>query len=303
MKYRADIGIIGGTGVYGVEGMKVVDKISVKTPWGKPSDEITIATFTPTVQASAGTSNEGEPLTLAFVPRHGKGHFTPPTKIPARANIAALKLLGCEALIAFSAVGSLKEEIAPGHFVLPDQIIDRTRHRGDTYFDEGLVVHVSFGDPMDVGLAGILAQAIRQLSLPLHEKETLICMEGPQFSTRAESKLYKSWGGGIINMSVLPEAKLARELELPYQMICMATDYDSWREHDHAVTADEIMVVVKKNSDNAQRVLKAALPALAAKKGQLNNLKGSVKFGIITAPEKRPAKLVKKYNTVLPGTF
>lgn len=293
MKYKADIGIIGGTGVYGVEGMRVTNKVRVKTAWGYPSDEITLAEY--------GEGNNT--MSLAFLPRHGKGHFIPPTKIPAHANLAALKMLGCEAVVAFSAVGSLKEEIPPGHFVLPNQVIDRTRHRRDTYFDEGIVVHVSFGDPMDQNLATILAGAIRQLSLPLAENETLICMEGPQFSTRAESKLYKSWGAGIINMSVLPEAKLARELEMPYQMICMATDYDSWREHDHAVTADEIMAVVKKNSDNAQKVLKAALPHLAAKKGSLNGLIGSVKFGIITAPEKRPAALRKKYNTVLPGYF
>jgi 5'-methylthioadenosine phosphorylase len=293
MKHRADIGIIGGTGVYGVEGMKVIDTIKVKTPWGRPSDSITLARY----------EENGLSLTLAFIPRHGKGHFIPPTAIPAHANIAALKMLGCEAVIAFSAVGSLKEEIAPGHFVLPDQIIDRTRHRRDTYYDEGIVVHVSFGDPMDANLANILKAAIQKVNLPLHEKETIICMEGMQFSTRAESRLYKSWGAGIINMSVLPEAKLARELELPYQMVCMATDYDSWREHDHAVTADEIMAVVRKNSDNAQRVLKAALPLLAAKKGTLNTLKGTVKLGIITAPEKRPARLRKKYNSVLPGTF
>lgn len=293
MKYQADIGIIGGTGVYSVEGMKVIDRVRIKTPWGYPSDLITLATY----------EENGRTLNLAFLPRHGKGHFIVPSKIPAHANIAALKMLGCEALVAFSAVGSLKEEIAPGDFVLPNQIIDRTRLRRDTYFDEGIVVHVSFGDPMDAGLAAMLAEAIRKLQLPLHEKETLVCMEGPQFSTRAESKLYKSWGAGIINMSVLPEAKLARELELPYQMICMATDYDSWREHDHAVTADEIMAVVKKNSDNAQRVLKATLPLFAAKKGSLNKLTGTVKFGVITAPEKRPAHLRKKYNSVLPGTF
>ena len=293
MKYKADIGIVGGTGVYSVEGMKVIDRVAIKTPWGKPSDAVTIATY----------EEAGKTITLAFLPRHGKGHFIPPTAIPAHANMAALKMLGCEAVIAFSAVGSLKEEIAPGHFVVPVQIIDRTRHRRDSDYDEGIVVHVSFGDPMDANLAGILRQAIEKLQLPLHEKETLICMEGTQFSTRAESKLYKSWGAGIINMSVLPEAKLARELELPYQMICMATDYDSWREHDHAVTADEIMAVVKKNSDNAQRVLKAALPLLAEKKGSLNTLKGSVKFGVITAMDKRPARLRKKYNSVLPGTF
>lgn len=293
LKYKADIAIIGGTGVYGIEGMRIIDKVRVKTPWGLPSDDITIASY----------EENGKSLTLAFLPRHGKGHFIPPTKIPAHANLAALKMLGAEAVLAFSAVGSLKEEIAPGNFVLPSQIIDRTRHRRDTYYDEGIVVHVSFGDPMDAKLAGILKGAIQRLSLPLHENETLICMEGPQFSTRAESKLYKSWGAGIINMSVLPEAKLARELELPYQMICMATDYDSWREHDHAVTADEIMAVVRKNSDNAQRLLKAAMPELAAQKGKLNSLLGSVKFGIITAPEKRPAALRKKYNQLLPGYF
>lgn len=293
MKHKADIGIIGGTGVYGVEGMKVLDKIRVKTPWGNPSDEITLASY----------EEGGKSLTLAFLPRHGKGHFIPPTKIPAHANLAALKMLGCEAVMAFSAVGSLKEEIPPGHFVLPSQIIDRTRHRRDTYFDEGIVVHVSFGDPMDAGLAAILKGAIQSLNLPLHENETLICMEGPQFSTRSESKLYKSWGAGIINMSVLPEAKLARELELPYQMICMATDYDAWRDHDHVVTVEEVMAVVKKNSENAQRVLKAAMAGLIAKKGSLNTLTGLVKFGIMTAADKRPSALSKKYNTLLPGYF
>ncbi|MBX3721614.1 MAG: S-methyl-5'-thioadenosine phosphorylase [Turneriella sp.] len=293
MKQKADIGIIGGTGVYGVEGMKILEKIRVKTAWGNPSDEITLAEY----------EEGGKTIKLAFLPRHGKGHFIPPTKIPAHANLAALKMLGCEAVLAFSAVGSLKEEIPPGDFVLPSQIIDRTRHRRDTYFDEGIVVHVSFGDPMDAGLAAILKSAITGLKLPLHENETLICMEGPQFSTRAESKLYKSWGAGIINMSVLPEAKLARELELPYQMICMATDYDAWRDHDHTVTVEDVMAVVKKNSENAQRVLKAAMAGLIAKKGSLNTLTGSVKFGIMTAPAKRPAALRKKYNSVLPGYF
>ena len=293
MKYKADIGIIGGTGVYGIEGLDVVEQIEIQTDWGNPSDKISLVRY----ETSAGN------LTLAFIPRHGKGHFIPPTKIPAHANLAALKSLGCEAVIAFSAVGSLKEEIAPGHFVLPSQIIDRTRHRSDTFFDEGIVVHVSFGDPMDQKLAGILKRAIQTQKLTIHENETLLCMEGPQFSTRAESQLYKSWGAGIINMSVLPEAKLARELELPYQMICMSTDYDSWRDHGHAVTADEIMGVVRKNSANAQSVLKAALPELLQNKGQLNSLIGSVKFGIITASEKRSAALREKYNKLLPGYF
>ncbi|HRP71004.1 MAG TPA: MTAP family purine nucleoside phosphorylase, partial [Turneriella sp.] len=201
------------------------------------------------------------------------------------------------------AVGSLKEEIVPGHFVLPSQIIDRTRHRRDTYFDEGIVVHVAFGDPMDAKLAGILKRALERLQLTVHANETLVCMEGPQFSTRAESKLYKSWGAGIINMSALPEAKLARELELPYQMICMATDYDAWRDHDHAVTVEDVMRVVKTNSANAQKVLKEALGELAKEKGKLNSLVGSVKFGIMTQAEKRDKALCEKYNAVLPGYF
>ncbi|MBV6493759.1 MAG: S-methyl-5'-thioadenosine phosphorylase [Turneriella sp.] len=293
MQHKVDIGIIGGTGVYGIEGMKILDKVRMDTPWGKPSDEITVAEYV----------DKDINLKMAFLPRHGKGHFIPPTKVPAHANLAALKLLGAEAVVAFSAVGSLKEEIVPGHFVLPDQIIDRTRHRRDTYFDEGIVVHVSFGDPMDITLREILKKALGELNLPVHTNETLICMEGPQFSTRAESKLYKSWGGGIINMSALPEAKLARELELPYQMVCMATDYDAWRDHDEVVTVEDVMQVVQKNSANAQKVLLHAVPHLARKKGKLNNLQGSVKFGIMTAKEKRDAQLCVKYNTLLPGYF
>ena len=290
MKHKADIGIIGGTGVYGVEGMKIIDKIKVKTPWGLPSDDVTLATY----------EEGGKSLSLAFLPRHGKGHFTPPTKVPAHANLAALKLLGCEAVVAFSAVGSLKEEIAPGQFVLPSQIIDRTRHRRDTYFDEGIVVHVSFGDPMDANLAGILGRAIKSLNLTLHEDETLICMEGPQFSTRAESKLYKSWGAGIINMSVLPEAKLARELELPYQMICMSTDYDAWKEHEEAVTTELVIGHLNANAESARKLLAELIPLLGE---GANPLKGSIKNAVITAPEKRNPEQLKKLAKLLPGTF
>lgn len=293
MSHKVDIGVIGGTGVYVLEGLEILDTIKMKTAWGEPSDELVITSY----------KNNGSELKVAFLPRHGKGHFITPSNIPAKANIAALKMLGAQAIVAFSAVGSLKEEIQPGDFVLPTQIIDRTRHRDDTYYNEGVVVHVSFGDPFHAKLALILEKGILEKKLTLHKNETLICMEGPQFSTRAESKLYKSWGAGIINMSVLPESKLARELEIPYQMICMATDYDSWREHDHAVTADEIMAVVKKNSENAQGVLRAALPHLLTEKDKINDLTGSVKFGIITAPDKRSKTAVEKYNTVLPGYF
>ncbi len=286
---KATVGVIGGTGVYAVEGMKIIETIHPQTPWGLPSDEITIAEY-------AG-------LKIAFLPRHGKGHFITPSNIPARANIAALKMLGVEEIIAFSAVGSLKEEIAPGHFVLPEQIIDRTRHRPDTFYDEGIVVHVSFGDPFSQALANVVAEAVGGMELTLHRGETLICMEGPTFSTRAESKLYKSWGAGIINMSVLPEAKLAREVEIAYQMICMSTDYDSWREHSGAVDADEIMAVVRKNSATAQEVLRRTLALLAQKHPLQCPSKSAVQFGIITAPEKRPPAVRDKLNQLLPGYF
>lgn len=286
---KAAVGVIGGTGVYTAQGVEVLEKIFPQTPWGKPSDEITIARY--------------QGLNVAFLPRHGKGHFITPSNIPSRANIAALKRLGVEEIISFSAVGSLKEEIIPGHFVLPNQIIDRTRHRHDTFYDEGVVVHVSFGDPFSSALADIVTQAAADLDLTMHHNETLICMEGPAFSTRAESKLYKSWGAGIINMSVLPEAKLAREAEIAYQMICMATDYDSWRPHEGSIDADQIMKVVQKNSAIAQQILRNTLGILAKKHPLSCPSKEGVRFGIMTAPDKRTQQTRDKLNWLLPDYF
>jgi len=283
-------GIIGGTGLYQIDNIKVLKKVQPETPWGKPSDEITIAEF------------KGSKEKVAFLPRHGEGHRILPSEIPQLANLAALKMLGVEKIIAFSAVGSLKEEINPAHFILPSQIIDRTRHRPDTFYGDGIVVHVTFGDPFCSELAQISEAALKKSQIDYHTGETLICMEGPQFSTRAESKLYKTWGAGIINMSVLPEAKLARELEICYQMICMSTDYDSWRESDEAVTAAEILKVLGENSQNANKLLQVLLPDLIESHTECN-LKGSVKNAILTAAEKRPPAAKKKLNKVLPGYF
>ena len=293
MSSKADVAIIGGTGLYSVEGLQTVDTILPETPWGLPSDEIHIAEY----------EESGKKLRIAFLPRHGKGHFISPTMIPQKANMAALKMLGVSEIIAFSAVGSLKEEIAPTHFIVPDQVIDRTRHRDDTYYNEGVVVHVMFGDPFCHELKKICVEGIKRAQIDLHTDETLICMEGPAFSTRAESKLYKSWGAGIINMSVLPEAKLARELEMAYQMICMSTDYDSWREDSEAVNAVDIMAVVKKNSEQAAKTVKEILPLWLARHPVESSAKSAVKFGIITAKEKRPESALKKLHKVLPEYF
>ena len=285
-----NIGIIGGTGLYDIDNIKVISKIDIKTAWGKPSAKITIAEY-------------GDTKTkIAFLPRHGDGHHIIPSQIPQKANMAALKMLGVKNIIAFSAVGSLKEEIAPTHFIIPDQIIDRTRHRPDTFYGDGIVVHVTFGDPFCNNLAEISKQAFSETSIKYHTNETLVCMEGPQFSTRAESKLYKSWGAGLINMSAIPEAKLARELEICYQMICMSTDYDSWRDSDEAVTTEEILSTIKENSANANVVLQALLPKLIREQENCD-LVGSIKNSIITAPDKRPNHMRKKLNSVLPGYF
>ena len=291
---RARVAVIGGTGLYALEGLTVKDSVFPDTPWGKPSDSITLGEY---------KSPKGESLQLAFLPRHGKGHFIPPTEIPQKANISALKMLGVEYIVAFSAVGSLKEEIKPTHFVLPDQIIDRTRFREDSFYGEGVVVHLSFGEPFSKELRNLLEKNIKELNIPLHPNETIVCMEGPVFSTRAESKLYRSWGAGIINMSVIPEAKLARELEISYQMVCMSTDYDSWRESSEPVTAQEIMRVIGENSRSANQILTKCLEPLAELSRKDSPLKGLVKSSTITTPEERRASTIKKLNQVLPDYF
>ncbi len=290
---QINFGVIGGTGVYGFDGLEVVDTIFPETPWGKPSDEIMITRF----------KDGGKELFTAFLPRHGRGHFLLPTEVPGKANMAALKMLGVEDVLAFSSVGSLKEELKPNHFVIPDQIIDRTRHRQETYFGDGVVGHVSFGDPFCGAMSGILEEALKKTSIPWHKGETAVCMEGPPFSTRAESRLYRSWGAGIINMTVLPEAKLARELEICYQMVMMVTDYDSWRESEGSVTVDDVMKVVKKNKEYADVLLLEVLKMMTQLSPLKAEEKNAVRFAIMTAPEKRNPETVKKLATVLPGYF
>ncbi|KAG0251433.1 hypothetical protein BG011_007608 [Mortierella polycephala] len=294
-KEPVKIAVIGGSGLYNLEGLEFVAEVSPETPWGKPSDAIIIA------KNQAG-------LHVAFLARHGRGHYLTPTEVPSRANIAALKSLGVEAIIAFSAVGSLREELKPRDFILPSQVIDRTKGiRPSTFFEDGLVAHAMFADPFSAVLEEVIwAQRAVVEDADFHRQKTLICMEGPQFSTRAESNMYRSFGADLINMSVLPEAKLAREAEIAYQMICMSTDYDCWKEHEVAVTVEAVVANLKANTGNAQRLLSAILPGVqeVVESGKATEgLDGSMRFACMTAPEKRSKSAVQKLEFLLPGYY
>ena len=284
MNHKIKLAFIGGTGLYDLDGMEKLDEYYPTTPWGKPSDKILLGRY-------GGKE-------VAFLPRHGRGHFISPTEIPNTANIAALKQLGVEEIVAFSAVGSLREEIAPMDFVLPDQIIDRTKGiRESTYFKNGLVAHAPFGDPFSRYLSSKIKSIIPGMGLKFHTDRTLICMEGPLFSTRAESKMYRLIGGDIINMSVLPEAKLAREAEIHYQMVCMSTDYDAWKDHEESVTVEAVLEYLHKNSENAKKMIATLIPILGNSEDL--SLHGTTKFSIITSREKRNPEEVKKMSGLL----
>ncbi|KAJ3170421.1 hypothetical protein HDU87_008815 [Geranomyces variabilis] len=300
------IAVIGGSGLYNLDNLHVLGEIRPKTPWGEPSDAIVI-------------SKTPDGHKIAFLARHGRGHYLNPSEVPARANIAALKHIGVEVILAFSAVGSLQQEIAPRDFVVPSQIIDRTKGvRESTFFDNGVTGHVGFADPFDSDLANLIitvaaaaaaqGQGLGGRGVKFHKDKTLICMEGPAFSTRAESKMYRSWGADVINMSVLPEAKLAREAEIAYQMVCMSTDYDCWKVEEEAVNVEAVIANLGANSDTAKRLLLALIPAVTAAlhANELKNLaalKGANKWAVITAPEKRNPAQVEKLNYLLPGYY
>lgn len=284
---KAKIGVIGGSGLYDIEGAKLIEQLDVHTAWGKPSDKIDIIDI--------------EGTAVAFLPRHGKGHFNPPHQVNVKANIAALKMIGVEQILAFSAVGSLKEEIPPLDFILPDQVIDRTKSRPNTFFEDGIVGHVAFGDPFCSRLQDNIYPVAGEHGIKMHREETLICMEGPLFSTRAESNLYRSWGAGIINMSTLPEAKLAREAEICYAVICMSTDYDCWHESEEDVSVELVIENMNKNSDNAKKILKSLVKRIGDCGGC--SCQEASKFAVITAPEKRNPETVEKLKTILPEYF
>ncbi|KIJ31670.1 hypothetical protein M422DRAFT_53259 [Sphaerobolus stellatus SS14] len=294
------IGVIGGSGLYDLDNLTFVTKVNPDTPWGHPSSPITIARLAQDVH-------------VAFIARHGIGHVHSPSSVPARANIAALKSLGVKAIIAFSAVGSLREEIAPGDFIIPNQIIDRTKGiRPSTFFDDDacVVAHASFGDPFANKLLKWLAPKVKEAlegrNVKLHTEKTVICMEGPQFSTRAESKMYRMWGGDIINMSVLPEAKLAREAEISYALVATSTDYDAWREDEESVTAAEVFKILKTNADTSRHVAAHILEELHAvvEAGEvLSEVEGSMKFSIMRDPLQVPEQGRKRLSYILPQYF
>ncbi|KAK2465837.1 hypothetical protein APHAL10511_001478 [Amanita phalloides] len=306
------IGVIGGSGLYHLDNLTFVKHVNPETPWGFPSSPITICAL-PT-----GTQ-------IAFLARHGKGHIISPSAVPSRANIAALKYLGVRAIIAFSAVGSLREEIVPGSFVLPTQIIDRTKGVRPASFFEGLsiVAHAAFGDPFSMKLVrwleGRVEKALREVEketgrqVGLFRDKCIVCMEGPQFSTRAESSMYRQWGADLINMSVLPEAKLAREAELSYALIATATDYDSWRPHSEAVTAAEVFKTLQANADTSRHVAATVLDELhQVIDEQANGLgeeevlleeAGSMKYSIMPRSENSKDEDRKKLAFILPKYF
>jgi 5'-methylthioadenosine phosphorylase len=246
---RAPIGIIGGSGLYRMEGLALDRAVAVETPFGAPSGPVHLGAL------------DGTPV--AFLARHGEGHRFTPSEVNYRANVWALKSLGVERLISVSAVGSLQARHKPGDLRLVGQFIDKTRHREDTFFGKGLVAHVSFAEPTCAHVSGALMAAGRELALPLEGDALYVCMEGPAFSTRAESRLHQSWGADLIGMTQVTEARLAREAELCYACIALVTDYDSWREEEAGVDAASVLEVMHANVDKAQRLLRKVVPGLA----------------------------------------
>ncbi len=284
---QAKIGVIGGSGLYQMEHMTDVEEIHVSTPFGEPSDVITIG------------SVNGVPM--AFLPRHGRGHRISPTEIPVRANIWALKSLGVEYVISVSAVGSLREHIAPRDLVIPDQFFDRTKSRVNSFFEGGLVVHCTFADPVCPTLSDLLYESAQQLDgVRVHKGGTYVCMEGPLFSTRAESNVYRKLGMDIIGMTALPEAKLAREAELCYAVIACATDYDCWHESEESVTVDLVLGNLNANVANAQRILQDVARKIPARRSQTAcTCDSALATSMITAPALIPPALKEKYSLLI----
>ena len=279
------IGIIGGSGVYDVAGLE--DKVwrRVDTPWGPPSDELLFGRL-------AG-------VRCVFLPRHGRAHALSPTHLNYRANIDALKRSGVTDVLSLSAVGSLREDLPPGHFVIVDQFIDRSFARDKSFFGDGCVAHVSVADPVCPRLGDALEAGARSLGFPVTRGGTYLVMEGPQFSTRAESNLYRSWGCSVIGMTNMPEAKLAREAELCYATVAMVTDYDCWHDSHEAVTVDAVIRVMTANADNARALVQAVVPGLGSPRGPCPaGCDRALETAIVTAPDYRDPTLMAKLDAV-----
>ena len=277
------IGVLGGSGLYEIDGLRDVREVSLSTPFGEPSDAYV-----------TGVLDE---IRMVFLPRHGRGHRIGPTEINYRANIWGLKKLGVTRILSVSAVGSMREEIAPGGFVLVDQFIDRTRHRPDTFFSEGIVAHVMFAEPTCADLRAVLHGVAKEIGLNVRHGGTYLNMEGPQFSTRAESKLYRSWGVDVIGMTNLQEARLAREAEMCYATVAMATDYDCWREGHEDVTVEAILAIMDQNAGNARNLIRTAAPRLAGP--PRCGCQEALRYAIITAPDRIPASARERLSLLI----
>ncbi len=280
---EAEIAFIGGSGLYDIDGLTNAEQLSIDTPFGPPSDEVTVGTL--------------EGRRVAFLARHGKGHRHLPSEIPFRANIYALKLLGVERIISISAVGSLQEGIAPLDMVVPDQIIDRTRGRVSTFFGDGVAAHVGFADPFCQELRRDLMEAAWNRSVTVHHEGVYVVMEGPQFSTRAESNLYRSWGASIIGMTALPEAKLAREAEICYATLALVTDYDVWHQSEAEVSVDLVVANLMKNVDTTQSIL----PDLSARidEPSMCNCQSALERAIITSRDLIPDEAKSRLSAII----
>jgi 5'-methylthioadenosine phosphorylase len=284
---EAVIGVIGGSGLYQMEGMSEVEEIRVETPFGAPSDVITVGKV------------EGVPM--AFLPRHGRGHRLSPSEVPVRANIWALKSLGVQYVVSVSAVGSLREDYAPRDLVIPDQLFDRTKSRVNSFFEGGIVVHCPFADPFCPDLSTLLLQSAQELGdVTVHEGGTYVCMEGPLFSTKAESNTNRKLGFDLIGMTALPEAKLAREAELCYGMIACVTDYDCWHDTHDAVSVEMVVANLSANVANAQRILRAVAQKVASGRDDTTCQCGTaLSSAIMTDPSRIPAEVKEKYSLLV----
>ncbi len=280
---QAEIGIIGGSGLYSMPGLSHVEEQRVDTPFGEPSDAFVLG--------------ELEGRRVAFLARHGRGHRILPSEINFRANLFAMKLLGVERILSVSAVGSLKEEHKPTDFVIPDQFIDRTFARNATFFGDGIVAHVAFGDPVCAEVTKTFAEACRTAGVVGKRGGTYVCMEGPQFSTRAESNLYRSWGADVIGMTNLQEAKLAREAEICYATLAMVTDYDCWREGHDDVTVEQVVAVLHQNAENGTRVVREAVKALPP--AGSCPCSHALQYAILTDPAAIPRETKRKLAPLL----
>jgi len=277
------VGVIGGSGLYEMEGLEQVQTISLKTPFGDPSDSYIVGRL--------------EGVKVAFLPRHGKGHRIQPSSLNFRANIYGMKILGAQWIIGVSAVGSMKESIHPGDMIIPDQFIDLTKGRPNTFFSDGIVCHISFGDPVCPVLSRILSEAGKEASGNVHKDGTYLCIEGPQFSTRAESRLYRTWGVDIIGMTNMPEAKLAREAEICYSTIAFATDYDCWHEQAEDVTVGEILRILAQSTKTAKNAIRQALKHLPEERQCL--CATALKHTLVTGKKLIPEKTKKDLEPII----